>query len=45
MESSKDQEETVLAYFKIISLLQKPRGSVVVKVLCYKPEDRGFDTL
>jgi hypothetical protein len=20
------------------------RGSVVVKALCYKPEDRGFDT-
>jgi hypothetical protein len=27
-----------------ISVIKGARGSVVVKALCYKPEDRGFET-
>jgi hypothetical protein len=35
-----------LTYHKliIIHLRERPRSSVVVKALCYKPEGRGFDT-
>jgi hypothetical protein len=31
-------------YFFVLQSYQGARGNVVVKALCYKPEDRGFET-
>jgi hypothetical protein len=31
-------------YFVLRNVEERARGSVVVKALCYKQEDRGFET-
>jgi hypothetical protein len=43
---SLQQSHNILAFITKLTALSgfRARVSVVVKALCYKPEDRGFDT-